>query len=153
MKIIPWSFSTWSAYQTCPRQFYELRYAKNFTEPKSEKIIWGEEVHKALEDKAKEGTPVPKSMQHMEPIVQRILDAPGENHAELELACDANLRPTGFWDEATWVRGKGDLIKVNGTKAAAFDWKTGKIKANSLQLDLMAVLTFARFPQVENLST
>jgi hypothetical protein len=152
-RILPWSFSSWSAYQTCPRQFYELRIAKSIVEPKSTQIIWGEEVHKALEDKVKQGKPVPSTMKHMEPIVQRILDAPGENHAEMELACDEQLKPTGFWDATTWVRGKGDLIKLNGNKGAAFDYKTGKRKANSLQLDLMAILAFAKFPQLTNLST
>ena len=152
-RIIPWSFSSWSAYQTCPRQFYELRIVKSIVEPPSHQIIWGNEVHKSLEDLAKLGTPVPKTMQHMEPVVQRLLSAPGENHAEMELACDENLKPTGFWDKETWVRGKGDLVKLNGTKGAVFDYKTGKKKPNSLQLDLMAVLAFAKFPTLETLST
>ncbi len=153
MSLIPWSFSSWSAYQTCPRQFYELRVAKNFREPKSKQIIWGEEVHTALEKNIKEGKPIPTSMEHFNPVVEKILAAPGENHAELELACDMNLRPVGFWDEDAWVRGKGDLVKINGHKGIAFDWKTGKKKSNSLQLDLMSILTFAAFPQLEELST
>lgn len=152
-RIIPWSYSSWSAYQTCPRQFYELKIAKSVSEPKSKQIIWGEEVHKALEDKAKKGAPVPTSMKHMEPIVQRILDAPGENHAEIELACTIDLKPCGFWDDDAWVRGKGDLLKLNGSKGAAFDYKTGKRKPNSLQLDLMAILSFAKFPQLLDIST
>lgn len=152
-RIIPWSFSSWSAYQTCPRQFYELRIAKSVIEPPSKQIIWGNEVHKALEDKVKSNKPVPETMKHMEPLVQRILDAPGENYAEMELACTVDLKPTGFWDDNAWMRGKGDLVKINGRKAAAFDYKTGKRKPNSLQLDLMAILVFAKMPQVEELST
>lgn len=152
-RIIPWSFSSWSAYQTCPRQFYELRIAKTVVEPPSTQIIWGNEVHKALEDKVKIGAPVPKTMAHMEPMVQRILDAPGENHAEMELACTVDLKPTGFWDDNAWMRGKGDLIKLNGAKGAVFDYKTGKRKPNSLQLDMMAILAFAKFPDLEYLRT
>lgn len=153
MSIIPWSFSTWSAYQTCGRQFYEMRIAKNFKEPKSKQIIWGEEVHTAIEHNIKTGSVIPDSMAHFSPVVERILAAPGENHAELELACDINLSPTGFWDTDTWVRGKGDLVKINGSKGIVFDWKTGKKKPNSLQLDLMTVLAFAKFPDVEELAT
>lgn len=152
-RIIPWSFSTWSAYQTCARQFYELRIAKSFKEPESKQIIWGNEVHKAMENKAKYNAEVPASMKHMEPIVQRILDAPGTNHAEMELACDENLKPTGFWDSNTWMRGKGDLIKLNYTKGAVFDYKTGKRKPNSLQLDMMAILAFAKFQELEEMKT
>lgn len=152
-RIIPWSYSTWSAYQTCPRQFYELRIAKSVVDPPSQQIIWGNQVHKALEDNIKQGKPVPKNMAHMMPVVERILNAPGENFAEMELACDINLKPTGFWDSETWARGKGDLVKINGSKGAFFDWKTGKIKKNSLQLDLMAIMGFAKFPQLEIAST
>jgi hypothetical protein len=152
-RIIPWSFSSWSAYQTCPRQYYELRIAKSIVEPPSKQIIWGNEVHKALENLVKVNKPVPDSMKHMVPIVDRVLAAPGENHAEMELACTSDLKPTGFWESNAWVRGKGDLVKINGTKAAAFDYKTGKRKPNSLQLDLMAILVFAKVPQVKSLST
>lgn len=151
--VLPWSFSSWSDYNTCPRKFYETRYAKNITEEKSQAIIWGETVHTALEHKAKHGISLPETMHHFEPVADRIINAPGTNYAELELACDINLSPTGFWDQATWVRGKGDLIKVNNTRAIAFDWKTGKRKPNSLQLDLMAVLVFAKFPNVMEQST
>lgn len=152
-RIIPWSFSSWSAYQTCPRQFYELRVAKTVIEPPSTQIIWGNEVHKALEDKVKQGKEVPKNMRHMEPIVDRILAGPGDNFAEMELACDEQLKPTSFWDKATWVRGKGDLVKINGIKGAVFDYKTGKKKPSILQLDLMAVLAFAKFPTLEEIFT
>lgn len=151
--VIPWSFSSVNDYNTCPRRFYETRYAKNITEEKSDKIIWGETVHKALEDRTKKNTPLPDSMRHIAPVAEKIIQAPGENYAEVELACDAQLKPTGFWDEATWVRGKGDLVKLNGHNGIAFDWKTGKRKENSLQLDLMAILVFAKFPQIENLAT
>lgn len=152
-RIIPWSYSSWQAYQTCPRQFYELRIAKSVVEPPSKQIIWGNEVHKALEDLVKIKKPVPKTMEHMTPIVNRILQAPGDNYAELELACTKDLKPCGFWDENAWVRGKGDLVKLNGSKGAAFDYKTGKRKPNSLQLDLMAILVFAKYPVIEQLST
>lgn len=153
MSLIPWSFSSWNAYQTCPRQFYELRVAKNFKEPKSQPILWGEEVHTALEHHVKKGSPLPDKMAHFNPIVESILQRPGENHAEMELACDINLRPVGFWDADAWVRGKGDLVKINGNKGIVFDWKTGKKKVNSLQLDLMSVLAFAKFPELIDLST
>lgn len=151
--IIPWSFSSWQDYQTCPRKFYETRYARNIKEEKSPQIIWGETVHTALEYRIKEDRPLPDSMKHMAPVAEKIIAAPGKNYAELELACDVKLSATGFWDRATWVRGKGDLVKIKRNTAAAFDWKSGKRKENSLQLDLMAVLIFAKFPDVQTLAT
>ena len=147
--VLPWSFSSYSAYQTCPRQFYEVKIAKNWVEEQSEAILWGNTVHKAFEDNIKVGTPLPPTVQRFEKVLDSYKRLPGEAHAEIELAFTKDLTPTGFWDEDAYCRGKGDLVKVNGNKSANIDWKTGKVKPNSLQLDLMAVQIFIKFPQVE----
>ncbi len=150
---IPWSFSSWSAYQTCPRQFYELKVAKNFPFIETEAIKWGNVVHKAMEDYITDGAELPQAVKRFKPLVDRIVDKPGDTYAELALACTIDLKPTGFWDADAWCRGKGDILKVSGRYAFNGDWKTGKVKPNSLQLDLMAVLTFAKFPAVEECGT
>lgn len=147
--VLPWSFSSYSAYQTCPKQFYEVKIAKNWVESETEQIIWGNVVHKAFEDNIKEDTPLPPTVQRFGGLLQKYRALPGQTYAEMELAITADLQPTGFWDANAWCRGKGDLIKVNGTKAANIDWKTGKVKPNSLQLDLMALQVFVKFPEVE----
>lgn len=150
---IPWSWSSYSAYQTCPRQFYELKVARTYVEPESQPLIWGNEVHKAIELYGTQSVPVPATMQRFVPIVDKVASAPGDTYYEMELACTIDMRPTGFWDEDAWCRGKGDVIKVNGTKALAGDWKTGKWKPESLQLDLMGLMVFAKFPSVYDLTT
>jgi hypothetical protein len=116
-------------------------------------MIWGNMVHKAIEDYIKEGKPVPENMQRFIPIVDRFVNAPGDTYAEMELACDISLQPTGFWDDNAWCRGKGDIVKVNGRKALNGDWKTGQWKSGSLQLDLAGVMTFASFPDVDDITT
>lgn len=147
--VIPWSFSSWDAYNTCPKQFYETKIAKNWPVEMTEYMIWGNTVHKAIEDYIKEGKDIPLVMQRFKPIVDKIIDKPGDTYAELELACTQDLKPTGFWDANAWCRGKGDVLKVNQYVAFNGDWKTGKVKPNSKQLDLMAVMTFAAFPEVQ----
>lgn len=147
--VLPWSFSSYSAYQTCPRQFYEVKIAKNWVEEQSEAILWGNTVHKAFEDNIKDGTPLPPTVQRFERVLDSYKRLPGETYTEIELAFTKDLTPTGFWDEDAYCRGKGDLVKVNRNKSANIDWKTGKVKPNSLQLDLMAVQIFIKFPQVE----
>lgn len=154
-RVVPWSYSSQDGYNTCPRQFYEVRIAKSVKQEPSEAMLWGNEVHKALEMRAKEGTRIPKSMRHFELLTDKIINAPGKTYAEYKLACTKKLKPASFWDEDCWARGVGDLIKIreNGTHAAAFDWKTGKRKPNSKQLSLFALLVMANFPKVETCDT
>lgn len=151
--VLPWSWSSYESYNTCPFQFYHLKIAKTYPWVDTPPIIWGNLVHKAIEDYAKEGKPVPETMDRFMPLVNRILDAPGDNYVELELAITIDLQPTGFWSDDAWARGKGDIIKVNGTKGFNGDWKTGKWKEASLQLDLATVMTFAQFPELEVITT
>lgn len=151
--VLPWSWSSYDSYQTCPFKHYHTKVAKTYVEPETQPLIWGNEVHSALEHYIKDGLQVPSTMQRFIPLVDKIIDKPGDTYAELELACTVDLQPTGFWDDDAWCRGKGDIIKVNGDRAFNGDWKTGKWKAASLQLDLMAVMTFAAFKVVETLTT
>ena len=51
-----------------------------------------------------------------------------------------------------WVRGIADLLVVNGDKAFIVDYKTGSNKYPDLkQLQLMALMTFAHFEQVQTI--
>lgn len=151
--VIPWSFSSWDAYQTCPYRFYKTKLTKEFVEAPTQPLIWGNEVHSAIEHYIRSGTPVPDVMQRFIPIVDRIANAPGENFAELQMACDINMQPCEYWGSDTWCWGKGDLVKVNNTKGLNVDWKTGKWKAESPQLDLATVLMFGQFPSVDTVTT
>ena len=42
-----WSYSSLKQYQNCPKQYYEVTVAKNFFQPPSKEMIYGNEVHKA----------------------------------------------------------------------------------------------------------
>ena len=148
-KLFPWSFTSWNDYGTCPRRFYEVRIAKNFREPESEHLIWGNSVHKAMELRVRDSTPLPNNMQKFEPVARSIEAAPGEVFTEIELAVKVDLTPCGFWDRSGWVRGKGDVVIKNGDKAVALDYKTGKVKPNRPQLELMTALIFCKYPDVE----
>ena len=151
--IIPWSFSSQNAYKTCPRQFYELRVAKNYKQEESEALIWGNDVHKSIEEYGKFGKPMPARMANMQPQVDRFLNAPGETIFEAELACTTELNPTGFWDENAWARAKVDLLKIGNGKAINLDWKTGKRKPDSLQLRMSTALVFIQYPEVDTITT
>ena len=150
--VIPWSYSSYGDYQTCPYRFYKVKITKEFSEPPSEHIIWGNTVHKSIEEYIRDGKPMADTTARFKGVVDRYNALPGETYVEVELACDVNMKPTGFWDADAWCRGKGDIVKVNGNKGFAGDWKTGKVKPNSLQLDLMGVMVMATFPDVDKVT-
>ena len=150
--VIPWSYSSYGDYQTCPYRFYKVKIVKEYSEPPSEHIIWGNTVHKSIEEYIRDGKPMADTTARFKGVVDRYNALPGETYVEVELACDVNMKPTGFWDADAWCRGKGDIVKVNGNKGFAGDWKTGKVKPNSLQLDLMGVMVMATFPDVDKVT-
>lgn len=150
MAIPAWTYSQLDKFETCPRQFYHARVKKDFPEPPTEATIWGERVHKALELRVKEGTPLPEGMTQWEGIANKFAGLAGEKYCELQMAVDRNFQPAD-WNNA-WSRGIADLIIINKDKAAIFDHKTGRRKPTE-QLMLYAGYTFAMFPDVDYVTT
>lgn len=154
-KVIPiipqkaWSYSALSAFETCPRQFYEVRVAKSIPYVQSAPAAWGDEVHKALENYAKNGTVIPNNMAMYKPIVDKILALPGADLIEKELPIKGNFSPAGWWDKDVWCRGKADIGKLNGTKLFLGDYKTGKQKDDFDQMALFAALGMHWYAAVE----
>lgn len=150
MTIPAWTYSQLDKFETCPRQFYHVRVKKDFPEPPTEATIWGERVHKAMELRIKDGTPLPEGMTQWENIASKFARLSGEKHCEIKMAVDKNFQPAD-WDNA-WSRGIADLVIINGNKAAIFDHKTGKRKPTE-QLMLYAGYTFAMYPDVDYVTT
>lgn len=153
MNTPPWSFSSLTGFETCPRRYYEVRVLKSVTEPESAVLVWGNQVHKALEERVVNGAPLPESMAQYEPIAARIAASKGEIFVERELALTKNLTPTGWWDKDCWVRGKVDVGIIDHDKAVVLDYKTGKVKPNFDQLRLFAVLIMHHHPEVERVKS
>lgn len=150
MAIPAWTYSQLDKFETCPRQFYHVRVKKDFPEPPTEATIWGERVHKALELRVKEGTPLPEGMTQWEGIANKFAGLTGKKYCELQMAVDRNFQPAD-WNNA-WSRGIADLVIINKDKAAIFDHKTGRRKPTE-QLMLYAGYTFAMFPDVDYVTT
>lgn len=148
-----WSFSSLNSYETCPRKHYRTKVKKDIQETVSEQITWGNEVHKALEDRVRDNKPLPKSMQKWEPFVAKLLARKGEAVAEQQLCISKTLSPTDWFGSDSWCRGIVDFALFDGDKAIALDWKTGKIKDDHDQLKLFAALMFHHYPQIEKVTT
>lgn len=153
MKPLQWSISALNSYETCPRRHYLTKVAKTVVEAPSEAINWGRQVHKAFELRLKNEAPLPPFLDNYEGMVSRILARPGKRLVEGKLCVDANFQPTDWRSRSAWCRGIVD-IGIIGTKSAFVgDWKTGKWKPESDQMELMAGLTFSHYPFVQEATT
>ena len=147
------SFSAISSYETCPRKYYEERVTKRYQQPEGEAAIWGNEVHKKIEASLNTGEALPETMVKYQPILDIVTKTTGDIYPEIKLAVTQDLVACDFFSPDAWLRGVCDLLVLKEYKGAAFDWKTGKKKRETSQLDMMACLTFARFPEIEYLHT
>lgn len=113
-------------------------------------MIYGTEVHKALEDYVRDGVALAKNYERFKNFVDDLIAIPGEKYVEHEMALTKDKTPCAF-DEATrWVRGIADLLIVDNDYAYIVDYKTGSNKyPDPKQLRLMALMAFAHFPQVQ----
>ncbi len=149
-----WSYSSLSAYETCPKQYYETKILKKWKQPDSEQIKWGNEVHKALEQKGIDGTELPERMQHYNPIVRKFFDPKlGTAYVEHKVAITVDHKPCEFDSDGAWARGIIDRLVIKGHTALNIDWKTGKKKDSSRQLAMSTALVFANFPEIEKVTT
>ena len=148
-----WSFSSLTSFETCPHKHFRLKVTKDITESESEQMRWGNEVHKALENRVRDGEPLPKGMQKWEPIVSRLLQRKGKPIAEQQLCLNQQLIATDWFGRDSWCRGIVDFMLLDGDKALALDWKTGKVKTDHDQMMLFAALIFHHYPEVETVHT
>ena len=151
-RVIPWSISSLSSFETCPWRHYQTKIAKNVVEGQSEQMRHGNDVHKALEQ-AVNGRTLPDKHKVYQPIMMKVMATEGAKLAERNVAVNASFQSTDYWAPDAWARGKLDLTILREKSAVTMDWKTGKPKADSDQLMLAAGLTFAVHPAVEKVRT
>ena len=148
-----WSYSSLSTFKQCPKKYYHLKVAKDVRDTGSEAMLYGNQVHKAAENFIKEGTPIPKKFEYLNPIVNSLNAIEGDKHCELRFGISYDgekHKETKFFAKDVWFRGIADLVIVDGEKAYLVDYKTGKNAkyADTKQLDMLAAATFTYFPNV-----
>ena len=148
-----WSYSSLTQFETCPRRYYLTKVAKKVAEPQTEATIHGNDAHKAFEVSVIKQEPLPPKYNEWQPIATKLLATKGKREPELKLAIDKSFRPVKWFDKTAWCRGIVDLSIENGTKAVALDYKTGKRKPESTQLQLFAALLFHHKPYLETVTT
>ena len=145
-----WSYSALKDYVNCPRQYQEVKVLKRHTKAPTQQMLYGTEVHKACEDYVGEGKPLAQNYKRFQPVLDALKEIPGIRYPEQEMALTRDRKPCKFKDEDRWVRGIVDLLIVDGEHAFIIDYKTGSNKyPDPKQLKLMALMTFAHFPEVK----
>lgn len=148
-KQVQWSFSSLKDFVGCPKRYYEIKVAKNFETKTTHALIYGKEVHSALENYVRDGKALPVNYQRFQEMLDALMMIPGQKLCEYEMALLPDRTPCSFHDSKRWVRGIADLLVVDGDTAYVVDYKTGSDKYPDLdQLKLMALMVFAHFPQV-----
>lgn len=148
-----WSYSALNAFETCARQYYEMRIKKAWPDPPGEAQQFGTLVHKYLENRIERAIDLPVFLRHLEPIVQLLEKAKGSLQAEYKYALNAQFQPVAFFAKDAWVRAVGDVVKVHGATAFALDWKSGKYRDGDEQLKLQSSIMFAQMPDVHTIAS
>ena len=145
-----WSYSALGLFQQCPKKYYHLRVVKDVVEPETTAILYGKEVHLALEEYIRDGKPIPPQFSQFQDIADMLKAIPGDKLCEYKMGLTKDIQACGFFDENVWFRGVADLLIINGDTARVIDYKTGKSSefADVKQLELMALAVFKHFPKV-----
>jgi hypothetical protein len=148
---VAFSFSRLNNFETCPKKFHATSIAKSFKEQPSAAMDYGKAVHKALELRVGRGVPLPDHLGHLEGIAYQLFNTPGLKETELQMAINESHEPVGWFDKDVYCRSIADLAINVGTKAALFDYKTGKKSGEFLQLKLTGALYFQHHPKIESI--
>lgn len=142
------SYSSLKAFETCPRQYHEMRILKRFPYVETDEQKYGNRLHKAAELYVKHGTALEQEFDFIKPLLDTLLAKAGSKHPEQELCVTPKLHPTGWWDADGYLRGKVDLTILQPERRHAYvvDYKTGKDKyIDTDQLDVCALLLFEHY--------
>lgn len=144
------SYSAMKMFDNCPLRYKMQRVDKKIVDPGGDASLYGERVHKSLEDRLKDGTALPAETARYEGLVTAVENkmAHGDLRVEQEYTLNENFEPTGWWDADAWFRSKLDVLVLFKNTAVVLDWKTGKHRPDFEQLELFAMQVFYHHPEI-----
>ncbi len=147
----PWvhAYSHLEKHELCPKKCYHESVAKDIPFKETEVTIWGNEGHRAMQFAVGEGRPLPERFKMYQHFADRLRLTKGTKYCELMLGITKDLQACGFFDANVYARGKGDLVIDQGSRVKYIDYKFGKKKSGGRDIDFMAILLFARFPEAQ----
>lgn len=146
-----WSYSALKNFESCPRRYQAYAVTKEVVEPESDAIRQGHALHTAFEQRVTQGTELPLGMGMHEPMLSKLASAPGKIYAEQKLALTPELKASAWFGKHAWFRTVVDYTNVRDDgSATVLDYKTGRVSADTTQLDLIAATLFAHQRKVKH---
>ena len=146
------SYSGIKTFLQCPHRFYRTKVKKDVADDYSHPAtVWGNEVHKALEDFFIKGKPLGERFNTYQKYADALEAMPGRKFIELKLAINEDEQVVPFFSKEAAYRGILDFLKIEGDTAYLIDHKTGKVRPTK-QLHFNALLIFAAFPGVKHIN-
>jgi len=148
-KPLVFTYTNLNTYLICPHQMYRRYVKKDLEFKKTPEMELGNVVHSAFEYRIG-GRPLPMEMNHWEPFAAALdgLNA----KPELKMGITKEGKPTGFFDNDVWFRGKADVVAISGTVAFLPDWKTGKRREEPFELATNGMLVHAHNPYLTKIT-
>ena len=145
------SFTSLKQFDDCPEAMRSIYVLKRYKKTYTPAITGGIDEHRALEQRIRYHQLLPEQIARAESLV-RSLEQAGKIEVELSLAVARDMTPIGFWDG--WLRGKYDVVTRWSADRRAFigDWKTGKVREASDQLEIGAMLLMANDPAIDSVT-
>jgi hypothetical protein len=144
-------------FENCPHKAYHIYIARTIPFEMTPEMKWGNEVHKALEQRITMGTALPDTMKAAEPIA-------GTFHSfskvipvicEYQLAMTQAGDPCDYGDyDKCFFRGKLDCVvmSTNRTDGWLVDWKTGNVREDPFELECQALLLKVNQPTLTSIA-
>lgn len=149
--IPSWSTSTIQLFHNCPHWYYREKVKKDIKPDfSSEAAEHGKYLHKRMEERLRDGRPLPDDLLEQYPSLERhceeLLGLGGDLLVEHQMAINRALQPTEWFARDAWGRAAADVLIMAGDEITVVDWKTGKVKEPTLQSHILAFITMCHFP-------
>lgn len=144
--MITCSYSFLRDFENCSYKAYRKYVKRDLPKETSAALEEGILVHEMLERAINDGKPLSfPYATHADILVKK------GAKAEVKLGMTKDMLPAGFFDDP-WLRGKVDVLVVEGPTAFIVDWKTGKVREDPHELRVQAMLVRANYPEVNRIS-
>ena len=152
------SYTAIKQYNSCPKRYYHQRITKEVKDQPGAATVYGERVHKQLEDYLKApANALPAESVALKPLCDMFTEqvqGSGQILVEQEYTLNSNLEPTSWFAPDAWLRFKLDVLVVRDNNTAIVaDWKTGKRRPDFDQLEMFALAVFKFWPKVTKVSS
>lgn len=154
-RVLPWSYSSLTAYETCPYRYQQERILKVTPKVVYKEADEGVKKHAAIEHYLKGEKPLED--QDLKQLVDTTLAKLTTTNFKYEhkLAVTKDRQPCDWNDSDAYYRGILDVMYVDpaSPNGAIYDWKNGKVNEYSEQLKANSILVMAHYPHVNTVHT